>query len=352
MPGNLAQWNGIYFVHRGKLSYNPLRAAPDFLTASAGPYASAVLRFHVNIPTSPSRPPIITLRSEVFHPLVTPVTTHLHAVDSLDSEKKSTQNGRELPPGGLSIVPGFPIRFSRNEPQVIRRLSVEGFAPASENAAVTENVGEVESGSSAGSHTGPLQDTGFGDSDTEQFDMVKVLEYIKVAFEDECFLDTLSMDVAVNAGAWKAWQAHRGIKKDSPESLDSETPLVTHRRSGSIFRARNRVVRAPGEWSWEGVWADRVAKNVEASISKPVLYGRNEDDSVCSCYLRDAQSLFIDTGRKVLSTVPRFQQRSGSRTSEQAFARLTHELPISCCVVVALLGPRLYILCGYLGYHP
>ncbi|CAI4210674.1 unnamed protein product [Parascedosporium putredinis] len=32
-------------------------------------------------------------------------------------------------------------------------------------------------------------------------------------------------------------------------------------------------VRRPGDWNWDGVWEDRVKKNITASLSEPVLYG-------------------------------------------------------------------------------
>ena len=322
MPGNLAQWNGVYFVHKGKLLYYPSPAGEKVLKCMVGPYASAVLRFDVGIPTSLHRPPAITFRNELFHPLVAPVTTHSHAIEVLENEGNNARNGEELPPGGLSLVPGFPVWFSSSKSKTLNRMSVEEYASAFENAAMTEKGNGDEHGSFANPHPLPLEDAAPDNLDVEALDMVKVLEYVKLVFEDEDLLDTLSVDMIVNTGAWKAWQAHRGIEKDPPKSLGSDTPSAAHQRSASMFRARNKAVKASGEWSWQGVWADRVARNVEASISKPVLYGSHENDSVCTLRPCKPQILCIDTESKGLPSFPRFQPRGDRYNSEQAFAHL------------------------------
>ena len=43
------------------------------------------------------------------------------------------------------------------------------------------------------------------------------------------------------------------------------------------FDAAGRL-KPPGDWNWDGVWAERVKKGVSASISEQMLYGGTEGD--------------------------------------------------------------------------
>ena len=87
--------------------------------------------------------------------------------------------------------------------------------------------------------------------------MNEVLKYVKRSFSEDDFLDSVPLAVAGNAGAWKAWRAHRA-------SLGLELPGLT----GSEGSLDDRE-----EWNWDGVWEQRVRKGVESSKSDPVLYG-------------------------------------------------------------------------------
>ena len=86
--------------------------------------------------------------------------------------------------------------------------------------------------------------------------ITEVLGYMKRAFDDETALDTLPLEAAGNSGAWKAWRAHRRSTETDSKLVDSQPSL-----------------NKQDEWSWEGVWEDRVRKGIDASIADSTLYG-------------------------------------------------------------------------------
>ena len=79
---------------------------------------------------------------------------------------------------------------------------------------------------------------------------------MKRAFDDETALDTLPLEAAGNSGAWKAWRAYR-------------------RSSGIDNRLADSVpnLSKQDEWSWDGVWEERVRKGIDTSIAESTLYG-------------------------------------------------------------------------------
>ncbi len=100
--------------------------------------------------------------------------------------------------------------------------------------------------------------------------IVDVLEYVKAAFDDASTLDDLPFEAAGNPGAWKAWRAHR--KRCSEDE-------------GKISNTAGNLSENEGhtsEWSWDGVWQDRVRKGMDASISAPTLYGSSGHDDPVS----------------------------------------------------------------------
>lgn len=69
-------------------------------------------------------------------------------------------------------------------------------------------------------------------------------------------MDALPLEAAGNSGAWKAWRAFR---RSSNSNIDT---LVS-----------NPSLKQQEEWSWDGVWEERVRKGIDASISESTLYG-------------------------------------------------------------------------------
>ena len=85
----------------------------------------------------------------------------------------------------------------------------------------------------------------------------QVLEFVKRSFDQDDFLDDVPLDAAGNAGAWKAWRAHRASSgaymKDSAHAQSPDD--------------------VQDEWKWDGVWEQRVHRGIDASVSDSVLYG-------------------------------------------------------------------------------
>src|SRR5436190_18841862 len=80
----------------------------------SGPYASAILRFQVRFPPSyPDLPPLVTFNTDIFHPLLVPLTTYTFTTGSSDTDTVSATDEERLPPGGFSLRHGFPHWFGR-----------------------------------------------------------------------------------------------------------------------------------------------------------------------------------------------------------------------------------------------
>lgn len=117
-----------------------------------------------------------------------------------------------------------------------------------------------------------------------------VLHYIRSAFDDEEVLDSVPLAAAGNPGAWHAWRTHHKAKGKFAE--DGSTDEEQKNKEETEPSAENTKVapstatpRQPGEWNWDGVWEDRVKKNVASSLSEPVLYGETKtSDDLVSLY--------------------------------------------------------------------
>ncbi|KAF2020823.1 hypothetical protein BU24DRAFT_416497 [Aaosphaeria arxii CBS 175.79] len=254
-PGEPSLWVGVIFVRKG-------------------PYSPAVLRFQISFPaTYPMLPPLVTFSTDVFHPLLTPLTTYTYTTGSSDNDTVSATDEERLPPGGFSLRHGFPQWFGR----------------ARKSAASSRNVSGSGAGSPTPSHT-PLpvdslkaagasmeSEAAAAATPVKDVTIVKVLEYIRSTFSDDAILDSIPLDAAANSGAYHAWRTYRAdilqsqLPPPSPNSTasDSQRGVSAKAPEGSTL-GRNR---RPGEWNWEGVWEERVRKAVKASISEPVLFG-------------------------------------------------------------------------------
>ena len=210
-------WSGVLFVR-------------------SGPYVGAILRFSITFPLSPirPRPPLVVICTDIFHPLVTPLTTYSYSSDVRDGGTISAADDTRLPPGGFSLVHGFPAYFSGN-----------------------------------------TQPTLSADPSVYQ-----VLHYLKSAFDDEAVLDSVPREAAANTGAWDAWQARdrdTGKNSGAPRTgrantitEEKELPPIPGPFSPSLLPAS--APRAMTGWNWSGVWAERVRKGVKASYADQTLY--------------------------------------------------------------------------------
>lgn len=191
--------------------------------------------------------PSITFISDIFHPLVTPLTTYTYTTGSLNSDTVSATDEERLPPGGFSLRHGFPSWFGRAQKNVVLRTSSGNFAPSDEHPRISK-----------------VQDAS---SQLRSASIVEVLQYMKCTFEEESSLDALPLEAAGNPGAWNAWRSHRKSTLSNPTSASTLRNSPHHQE----------------EWSWEGVWEERVQKGVQSSISDAVVYGNvgGGDTLVC-----------------------------------------------------------------------
>lgn len=260
-------------------------------------------------------PPVITFTTDIFHPLLTPLTTYTYTTGSSESDPVSATDEERLPPGGFSLRHGFPLWFQRarrsagNSATSSRNVSgshgsIDQQVQAASSARMQSPMTPDLPGSSRGSPARLRQAGVSFEGPPKDVTVIEVLRYVRSAFAEEDVLDALPLEAAGNPGAWHAWRAHRrATRQQSPSSSseeasqvqpdDIETELAApgaHQRlAGSRSTAR---ARQPGEWNWEGVWEERVRRGVDASQSDAVLYGSagGKDDIVCHseqkvCYI-------------------------------------------------------------------
>ena len=142
-----------------------------------GPYAPSVLRFQISFLSQfPAQPPLITFSSDIFHPLLTPLTTY--TASGMDTVSASDQE--ILPPGGFSLRYGFPAWFP----------SLSSSAPQS--------------------------------CSSKKYSVYQILEYLRHAFNDEDFLDSIPLNSVANPGAYHAWHTFRTRKLQSSRALSPQ----------------------------------------------------------------------------------------------------------------------------------
>ena len=279
------------------------------LTLHVGPYAPAILRFHISFPPDyPTLPPSITFISDIFHPLVAPLTTYTYTTGSSNSDTVSATDEERLPPGGFSLRHGFPHWFGRSQKSIttstgssrnvsgsqkdVRRHGEDAYiVPPPEDVSSRRTSDGSQSSHNRVAQSLPHQ----AGSQFRSTSIREVLQYMKHSFDDEAALDTLPLDAAGNSGAWKAWRAHCRSNKS-----DADIPTL-----GSSVKQQD-------EWSWDGVWEMRVRKGIDASIAESTLYGgvAGGDDlvSVAISYKYDttngmAQIRFLDVGDDLIQEI-------------------------------------------------
>ena len=261
------------------------------------------MRFQLFFPdTYPDTPPLITFSSDVFHPLVVPLTTYTfssHAIDS--STTVSASDEHRLAPGAFSLRYGFPDWF-RASPTNATDGSPDLIAPG---------IGRQSPSSDQKSHK---EDPSFdAQSRNELCDrktiIVNVLRHIQEAFENEMFLDNIPLATVGDPSAWHAWAAHRGQAKRQNASghhhLDPKgvTPSSP---------------RTPGEWKWDGVWESRVSNGIEASISEAALFGSTSTGARAGAIPKEAANM--DPRRGIYASADR--QIRFSRLSNERYEEL------------------------------
>ncbi|RVX70851.1 hypothetical protein B0A52_06007 [Exophiala mesophila] len=248
-PGHPSIWGGIFFVRKG-------------------PYAEAILRFQISFPDSyPTNPPLVTFSTDVFHPLVVPLTTYTFSANAVASSGVSASDDDRLPPGTFSLQYGFPQWFRQTG-------QVAGEDGQNKNAerAQSHTQDQAEETETANSQAEKMDDNKHVETTNQPvFDirdrkgtLLNVLRHVHTAFSDEMMLDAIPLSAAGNPSAWHAWRAHRGLNPPkSPSTPDLDDLPITVASSP----------KHPGEWKWDGVWESRVDNAIRESISEGALFG-------------------------------------------------------------------------------
>jgi hypothetical protein len=228
----------------------------------------------------------VTFSTDMFHPLITPLTTYLYTTDIQDNGTVSATDEERLPPGGFSLRHGFPSWFGRgrrtagSSSQATNQYSSDQTPPRQSQGSLSVTTTPESRPSPPGAQPSYMR-TRKPDVSTYQ-----VLHYIRSTFDNEEILDSIPLEAAGNPGAWHAWRTHQiqqgkqlqtvtdnswhdGL--DAADSKSQDNPAAGN--SPGRSRTTAALPRQPGEWDWQGVWEDRVKKGIAASLSEPVLYG-------------------------------------------------------------------------------
>ncbi|KAK1729536.1 ubiquitin-conjugating enzyme/RWD-like protein [Colletotrichum acutatum] len=264
-PGDPMLWSGVMFVRHDSF---------------AGPYATAILRFQISFPdTYPRLPPLVTFSTDIFHPLITPLTTYMYTTDIQDNGTVSATDAERLPPGGFSLRHGFPAWFGRGSKSNVGSRQASGQQqqqPPATPARGGGGGGPSSTSSTPGSKATPFGGRpGYLDTSRREVSTYEVLRYIRSTFDDEKVLDSVPLEAAGNPGAWHAWRTRqRQAGKSFPgDPRKPSTSGSVHSIVRKPIGSAPSVSRKPGEWNWEGVWEDRVQKGIATSLSEAVLYG-------------------------------------------------------------------------------
>jgi hypothetical protein len=300
-PGDVALWAALFFVQKGAIAEERNRALDHQLTVPSGPYEGAILRFQISFPdTYPYSPPLITFLSDVFHPLVVPLTTYTFSANALDaSTVVSASDVDRLPPGAFSLRHSFPRWFLPQSDFLIERGlgSTTGDPELRGDSTLAETVESLNTSEQANSGSGPDRQTL----------LLSILRHIQMAFEDEGFLDAVAFKSVGDPSAWHAWRAYRGLPR-----RPQDTAIAPHEDN---ILASN-APRDPGEWKWDGVWESRMRNAVEASVSEGSLFGATSN-------VRGMPS-DIDTRHKTVDTADR--QFRFAKIGEDQFEELRKRL--------------------------
>lgn len=264
----------------------------------------------------------MTFSTDVFHPLLTPLTTYTYTTGSSETDTVSATDEERLPPGGFSLRHGFPQWFGRARRSAASSRDVSGSGPD------TSAHGHTSDPAGGRDATPVPVDLSAATAPTAaHVPIVSVLDYIRSTFSEEQVLDTIAIEAAANPSAYHAWRAYRAaalqIQQSSPTSPTADSQASSQGRSaqGSTL-VRNR---RPGEWNWEGVWEERVKKAVKASLSESVLFGGAAgEDIVCQslCLARFVSSTdtvqirFRNADEETLAKMQKQLETLISRTAE------------------------------------
>lgn len=197
------------------------------------------------------------------------MTTYTYTTGSSTTDTVSATDEERLPAGGFSLRYGFSQWFGRDNKGAVSSTSAPSNAGGAADGREQilrdairlppEDLSTRSSSAQSIAHT-----SGPPGKPTR---IVEVLQYMKHSFEDAVTLDSLPLEAAGNAGAWKAWQAYRRSTNPNVQTLILRPTTQQH-----------------DEWSWDGVWEERVRKGLDASIADSTLYSNANIDEMVSGY--------------------------------------------------------------------
>lgn len=199
-----------------------------------GPYANAILRFKITFPPDfPHSPPAIVFKTDVFHPLVSPIPALGQKTRNWDSEPMDSDAQRRQIPGMFWLEHGFPHWFGRT-----------------------------------GSSSRPSGQTFNFPSSSKVVDVTayEILDYMRSTFDTESVLTSIPLEAAAHPSAFHAWRAHKNLRPVSVPGARGEAS------QGSQSGAES-TPRKPSEWNWDGVWRERVSRGIQASSNEAAIFG-------------------------------------------------------------------------------
>ena len=229
-----------------------------------GPYAPAILRFRITFPPDhPTSPPCITFTSDIFHPLVAPLTTYTYSAGHSALDTVSATDDERLRPGEFSLRHEFSHWFGHSKSNALFSDNSSRNASGSrdqQRKALRDAIRPPPVGRSS-PRSPSLSSPDISSTHAKPSSISEVLKYVKSTFDDESILDALPIEAAGNAGAWKAWRAFR---KSAIQDINT-LPI-------------DLGTKSEDEWSWDGVWEERVRKGVIASTAESTLYAMTSGD--------------------------------------------------------------------------
>ncbi|KAF2227332.1 hypothetical protein BDZ85DRAFT_2173 [Elsinoe ampelina] len=254
LPEDSNQWEGVLFNRKG-------------------PYLPGIFRFNIIFPLQyPSRPPTISFLSDVFHPLVSPLTTYLFSNQDTGADTVSATDHDRLSPGSFSLRHGFPEWFRRT--------------PQRSSGDLDEGMSDItDMGASPNDTSAPIPARDMQTRPWEPPHIVEVLFYLRAAFASAELLDAIPQDAAANPSAWHAW--HTFSSKDVNRSSSLRSKSDAGMTPVSALKQQPGGARSPGEWNWDGVWEDRLRKCVQASLAEQAVFKKsgNTDELIQFCDL-------------------------------------------------------------------
>jgi hypothetical protein len=190
----------------------------------------------------------VTFSTDIFHPLVVPLTQYTFSASALEAGTVSASDDDRLPPGSFSLRQGFP-QWYRGRARA--RSNLEHKSPADEQSKSETSIPPANT----------LDDTDQLDSRSMT---LRLLEHIKQSFESTELLDNLPFSVVGNPSAWHAWRAYRGLAKNQARG---RSPVAEDQPERSPSSPKQM-----SDWNWDGVWESRVTNGIEASISEAGLF--------------------------------------------------------------------------------